>query len=422
MKTYIIVILAIIVISCSSGEKKCTITGEIIGRKTNALLLFKASRFPLYEAEIPISNSSFNYSFKFRQPEVYLLIFKDEFQKGLIRETPFFAENGKINFSIHSDNDSKGYTVKGHKLNDAYIDYYRMLKEKFYDETMKYTDSINAMYKNGTVFSKEFQAIQDALKNTKETSARNQLLAEQRYLKSTGLMYNPKAKKYVQMQDSIAKQQKLWERNYIDNNTSLLSLYLFMNNIREAASSSGWRAVDQTYINKIESNLARFTAEFQDHPYCQIVKNAVDGFTNIHDGGKMIDFTATNVKGDSTCLSSIIKGRKLTLLHFWSTWYAPSIKICKDLIPLYNDYKNKGFEIVGITQGFGKTDELTNFINKENYPWTNLIDKDCKAGAWEKYNLSYQSGGTFLVDSSGKIVGVNLTADKVKEKLVAMLK
>jgi len=422
MKTYILVILAILVLSCSSGEKKCTIMGEIIGRKTNALLLFKASRFPVYEAEIPISNSSFNYSFKFRQPEVYLLIFKDEFQKGLIRETPFFTESGTIKFSIPSDNDSKGYSVNGHKLNDAYLDYYRMLRDKFYDQTMKYTDSINAMYRSGTVFSKEFQATQDALKNTKETSARNLLISEQRYLKSMGSMYNPKAKKYVEKQDSIAKQQKIWEYDFIDKTTSLVSLYLFMNNIREAAHTSEWKAVDQAFINKTKSNLARFSSEFPDHPYCLIVKNAIEGFSNIHTGGQMIDFTATNIKGDSTCLASIIKGSKLTLLHFWSTWYAPSVKTGKDLIPVYREYKNKGFEIVGITQGFGKTDELTNFINKENYPWANLIDKDSKAGAWEKYNLLYQSGGTFLVDSSGKILEVNLTADKVKEKLVTMLK
>jgi hypothetical protein len=67
-------------------------------------------------------------------------------------------------------------------------------------------------------------------------------------------------------------------------------------------------------------------------------------------------------------------------------------------------------------------DELAGFIQKENYPWNNLIDKDGKAGMCEKYNLSYKAGGTFLVDSSGKILAVNMTPDKVKEKLGELLK
>jgi len=65
---------------------------------------------------------------------------------------------------------------------------------------------------------------------------------------------------------------------------------------------------------------------------------------------------------------------------------------------------------------------LASFIQKEKYPWTNLVDKDGKACICEKYNLSYKSGGTFLVDSSGKILAVNLTPDKLKEKLVEVLK
>jgi hypothetical protein len=36
---------------------------------------------------------------------------------------------------------------------------------------------------------------------------------------------------------------------------------------------------------------------------------------------------------------------------------------------------------------------------------------------WDKFNLLQQAGGTFLINSSGQIIAVNLTADKVKEKL-----
>jgi peroxiredoxin len=422
MKNYLLSILTILVISCSSGEKKCTISGGIAGRKVNAILLFKASRFPVIEAEIPVTNNSFNYNFKFSQPEVYLLIFKDEFQKGAMRETPFFAEDGKITFTINSDNNMKGYVVKGHKLNDALIDYYRELKEKFYDKAMTYTDSVNAMYRKGTIFTKDFQKVQDELSKTKDESARSQLMDQQRYLKSQGFMYSPNAKKYVQLQDSILKKQKQWETDYIDKNTSLLSLYLFMNRIKEISLTHEWNEVDATSVKRVQDNIDRYSAAFPEHSYILIIKNTLDGLRNIHIGGQINDFTAADIKGDSTSLSGSIKGSKLTLLIFWSTWSAPTVKTCKALLPVYKEFKNKGFEIVGITMEFGAKDEIGSFVKKENYPWKILIDKNNKAGAWEKYNLSYQSGGTFLVNPSGKILAVDLNADEVKAKVAELLK
>jgi peroxiredoxin len=422
MKTYIFLILAILVISCSSGEKECTIMGGITGRKTDALLLFKASRFPVYEAEIPITNSSFNYSFKFRYPEVFILAFKDEFKKGIVRETPFFSEAGKIKFTIPADRDMSGYVVKGKKLNDALIDYYKELKVKFYDKEMKYADSINVMYKNGNVYTKQYQNLQNVLDKTTDKATRNQLIGEQKFLRNTGSMYNPKAKRLAKMQDSILAGQKVWEAEYSDKNTSLLSLYLFMNRIKEIASSNKWQGIDAQIVKSVQNNIDRYASAFPEHPYIAIIKNTIEGLTNIHSGGHIIDLTLANMKGDSVTLSSVIKSNRFTLLDFWATWCEPSVATSKGLIPVYNAYKDKGLGIVGITPVFGKMDELASFIQKENYPWTNLVDKDGKACICEKYNLSYKSGGTFLVDPSGKILAVNMTPNKVKEKLVELLK
>lgn len=422
MKTYIFLILAFVMISCSSGEKSCTIMGGITGRKADALLLFKASRFPVYEAEIPITNSSFNYSFKFRSPEVYILAFKDEFKKGVVRETPFFAEGGKIKFTIPADRDMSGYVVKGHALNDALIDYFKELKVKFYDESAKISDSINVMYRSGSVYTKQYQALLDAYDKTTDKAARNQIIEEQNFLRNAGSMYNPKAKRYAKMQDSINKAQSSWEYDYIDKNTTLLSLYLFMNRIKEIAASNKWQEPDASSIKRAQTDIDRYASAFPEHPYILIIKNTLEGLINIHSGGQIIDLSLSDMKGDDVVLSTLIKSNTLTLLNFWATWCSPSIETSKGLIPVYNAYKDKGFEIVGITPGFGKMDELTGFIQKEKYPWTILVDNNDKAGICEKYNLSYKLGGTFLVDSSGKILAVNMSPNKVKEKLAELLK
>ena len=259
------------------------------------MLLFKASKFPVYETEIPVSNSRFSYSFTFRQPEVYWLIPKDKFQKGVINEVPFVSEGGKIEININADNG--GYEVDGHQLNKALLSYYRDLNQKFLNQSFRYKDSVSAMYRNGTVFNKDFKQLQDALEKAKDPSQREQILNAQRELKSTGAMYNPKAKKYVKMQDSILVAQKIWEAEYIDNNNTIPAYYLFMKNLGGAAFSNKGKEVDPSVVDRAKKNLDRFVVQFPNHPYGTIIKNIIEGLQTIYEGGKYIDFEANDAKG-----------------------------------------------------------------------------------------------------------------------------
>jgi thiol-disulfide isomerase/thioredoxin len=412
--------MAVVVLSCSKEEKKCTISGGLTGGDSKTILLFKASKFPVYEAEIPVSNGRFSYSFTFKQPEVYWLMAKEKFQRGVINEVPFVGERGKIEISMNSDNG--GYDVEGHQLNKALLAYYKDLNKKFLNEAIKYRDSVAVMYRNGTVFSKDFKELQDALPKTKDPLQRSQILNAQRNLRSMGAMYNPKAKQFVKMQDSIAAAQKKWEEEYVDQNTSIPAYYLYMKNLKGLAASKNGKAVETPVLEKAKKNLVRFSAQFPEHPYENIVKNTLQGLQTIYEGGNYIDFEASDAKGENKKLSGVLQNNKLILLDFWSIWSDATIKANKDLIQIYNQYKDKGLEIVGITHVYGASDDAVKLIEKENYPWTNLIDKDNSVGVWEKYNLSYQSGGTLLMDASGKIIAVDPSKDELKSKIAEVLK
>ncbi len=64
-------------------------------------------------------------------------------------------------------------------------------------------------------------------------------------------------------------------------------------------------------------------------------------------GSKGKDFTTIDIKGDSLRLSNF-RG-KYVLLDFWASWCVPCRKGNPHLISLYNKYKTKGFEIVGVS-------------------------------------------------------------------------
>lgn len=418
MKTFILLILTLILFSCSEKEKKCTISGGITGGDSKAILLFKASKFPVYEAEIPVSKGVFMYSLNFETPEVYWLVPKEKFKKSVINEIPFVCESGRLEITINVSNG--GYNLDGHKQNKILVDYYRELNDKFLIPSFKYKDSYNAMYRNDSVFNKEFQEMQEALRKTNDPFEQERIKAVQWEMKTAGKMYTPKAKRYVDLQDSLLTAQKAWEAEYITTNTSIPSYYLFMKSIKSMASATRGEAIDAKLIEKEGSNLERFAKAFPGHPYEKIIKNTLEGLQNVYKGGKYLDFEAVNADGQILKISDAIKSNRLNLLVFWGPWSDYSIKYNRKLIPIYQQYKDKGFGLVGVTNLFGDPAEAMKVIAQEKYPWTNLMDKEDSTGVWEKYNVSYQSGGTVLVDDSGTILAVDPTIDQLKEKIAEL--
>ena len=96
---------------------------------------------------------------------------------------------------------------------------------------------------------------------------------------------------------------------------------------------------------------------------------------------------------------------KVLLINFWASWCKPCVHEFPDLVKLYNDYKDKGFELVFISvdvpedinskvvpflkdqkvdfttyyNNFDKPEELINFIDKKwegAIPSTYIYDKE----------------------------------------------
>jgi len=411
----------IISVSFSEKEKTCVLKGEVIGRDSDAILLFKRSQFPKYKAEIPIKDSTFEYSINFIYPETYELVFKEEFKSGSMKTYLFFTEDGEVHFTLHPREDDSKNVITGGILNAAIKNYQLTLREMFWDEIMLYSDSLTTLYEAGTAMSEAWNILQEKLGKTTGQAARKKILDEQNFLRNTGKAYSPQARRYNAIQDSIMKELKLWEFKYIEENTSLLSYHLFMKDIKRTAKSCCWEPVDASLVRISQQSLNRFSSKFKGHPYKDVISNTLEGLSNIHEGGRFIDFNLPSVYGDNVSLAKTIKSNRFVLLDFWSTWCSPCIKTSKELMPIYEKYKESGFAVLGIAQGNGEYESLLSFIEKENYPWLNLIDRDSKAGIWDKYNILSQGGALFLINSSGKIVAVNPSVDEIQKQLAEFL-
>ena len=116
-------------------------------------------------------------------------------------------------------------------------------------------------------------------------------------------------------------------------------------------------------------------------------------------GGKPApSFTLQDLKGNQISLSDF-KG-KVVVLDFWATWCPPCVKEIPHFIELYEQYKDKGFAMVGISLDYQGISVVKSFARKYqvNYPILMTDGQVDKA-----YGGITSIPTTFVIDSAGNI-------------------
>lgn len=92
---------------------------------------------------------------------------------------------------------------------------------------------------------------------------------------------------------------------------------------------------------------------------------------------------------------------KVVLLNFWATWCSPCRKEMPSMQRLYQEYKDKGLEIVAVSVDTTSSGEVRAFIEELGLTFTALHDRDSQV------SRLYSNPGvpsSYLIDVQGKLV------------------
>jgi cytochrome c-type biogenesis protein len=114
-------------------------------------------------------------------------------------------------------------------------------------------------------------------------------------------------------------------------------------------------------------------------------------------GEPIADYGATTLAGDSISVASL-RG-DVVLLNLWATWCIPCRTETPYLQSIFEEYGDRGLEVVGVSQDVGDVrDDIAMFV--EEYGVTYTILHDPQMRGLDLYRV-FGMPGSFLIDREG---------------------
>ncbi len=163
----------------------------------------------------------------------------------------------------------------------------------------------------------------------------------------------------------------------------------------------------------------RFTEEFPEDPFTDKVSGDVEKYGKTMIGSKAPDIAQTDPDGNQRKLSDV-KG-KVILVDFWASWCGPCRRENPRVVKLYQQYKDKGFEIFSVSLDKSK-DKWLQAIQADNLTWDNHVSdlQGWQNGAAQNYGVS-SIPFTLLLDEEGRIIAKNVRGPALDAKLKELL-
>jgi peroxiredoxin len=114
-------------------------------------------------------------------------------------------------------------------------------------------------------------------------------------------------------------------------------------------------------------------------------------------GEPIADYTATTLEGDSVALSSL-RG-EVVLLNLWATWCIPCQTETPYLQSIFEEYRDRGLRVVGVSQDVGDARrDVEAFVGEYGVTYTILLDPRMRG--IDLYRVIGMPG-SFLIDREG---------------------
>lgn len=191
--------------------------------------------------------------------------------------------------------------------------------------------------------------------------------------------------------------------NKIKENTSMYSSIIAIQSLEPDKYPDVYKALDAGLMKK-----------FPNDKNIQLFHDVVMSIQATGIGQEAPEINLKSPEGNNIALSSL-KG-KVVLIDFWASWCGPCRKEMPTVVKVYKRFKDKGFEIYGVSLDREK-DRWVEAIQKDGITWPQVSDlMQWQSEVVKKYNIQ-SIPYTVLLDREGKIIAKSLRGEQLEKKL-----
>jgi peroxiredoxin len=213
-----------------------------------------------------------------------------------------------------------------------------------------------------------------------------------------------------QENNELVATERAFKKDFIANNPNSLFTIMVLSELldrKDISLTEAKRAIQATDAQIMQTNIGK------------TLQTSLQAVSNTDIGGKAPAFSAPMPNGQELSLKEAMG--KYTLIDFWASWCKPCRVENPNLVRAYNEYHDKGFNIIGVSldQPKGKA-RWIKAITDDGLMWPQISNlkfwQDPIARQYDVKGIP----ASFLIDENGIIVAKDLRGQKLDETLASL--
>jgi thiol-disulfide isomerase/thioredoxin len=176
---------------------------------------------------------------------------------------------------------------------------------------------------------------------------------------------------------------------------------------------------DRMDLSIVEPVYEKLSSSIQQHALVKKAAARIDINKRTAPGIMAPEFSQTDTSGRSISLSSF--RNKYLLIDFWAGWCMPCRAENPHLIKVYQQFRSKGLEILGVSLD-GERKRWTDAIIHDKLSWPQVSDLEIFDNAVAKQYGIISIPQNVLIGPDGKIIAWNLRGTALDDRLKELIK